>query len=128
MFSKIRNHLQEQVKMKNKIRIALLSVAAASFASAATYQFTLPVDATVDGQDLKAGHYKVDVNDTTAVIKGGKTSIETKVSTQTTERKHDATSIRYLQVSGKNTLQVIHVGGKKLNLVFESNKTASGGF
>jgi predicted PhzF superfamily epimerase YddE/YHI9 len=113
--------------MTNVFRIALLSMTAAALASAATYRFTLPMDATIDGQELKAGEYSVDVNDTMAVIKSGKKSVETKVKTETPERKNDATTVKYNQVAGKYNLQEIHVGGKKLNLVFESAKAANGG-
>jgi hypothetical protein len=113
--------------MTKTLRIALISMTAAGLASAATYRFTLPMDAAIDGQELKAGQYTVDVNETTAVIKSGKKSVETKVKAQTTERKNDATSVKYDQVAGKYTLREIHVGGKKLNLVFESAKTANGG-
>lgn len=113
--------------MNNVFRIALLSIAAAALASAETYRFTLPMDAIIDGQELKAGEYRVDVNDTNAVIKGGKKSVETKVKAQATDRKNDSTSVKYNEVAGKYMLQEIHVGGKKLNLVFESAKTATGG-
>ncbi|MCU1262937.1 MAG: hypothetical protein JWO80_5822 [Bryobacterales bacterium] len=113
--------------MSNTIRIALLSMTAAALASAATYRFNLPLEATLDGQELKAGEYTVDVNDTTAVIKGGKKSIETKVRTETPERKNNATTVKYNQADGKYTLRELHLGGKKLNLIFESGKAANGG-
>ncbi len=115
--------------MFKTFRIALLSVtAAAALANAATYRFDLPLDATIEGQVLKAGSYSVDVNDTTAVIKAGKKTVETKVKVETTAKKNDSTSVKLTQAGGKYSIEEIHLGGKKMNLVFEPSKTVSGGF
>ena len=93
--------------MTNAFRIALLSFAATALASAATYRLNLPLDATLGGQELKAGDYKVDVNGDTAVIKSGKQSVEAKVTTETAEKKYDSTAVKYTQADGKYTLQSI---------------------
>ena len=113
--------------MNNSIRIAVLSAAAAALASAATYRVSLPTDANLAGQDLKAGDYKIDVNGDTATVKGSGHTVDAKVTTQTTATKNDSTAVKMVQVDGKYTVQSIQIGGKAITLVFDSAKTTNGG-
>lgn len=115
--------------MKQTLLLAIVSLAVTAIAGAATatYKVTILNPVTIDGKDLKAGDYKVEVNDTTAVIRNGKDSTEVKVKTVSTDHKYDSTTVRYTVDGGKNNLEEIHIGGTKTKLVFESNKTANGG-
>ena len=114
--------------MSNTLRIAMLTLAATALASAASYRITIPVAVVVDGDDVKPGEYTLNVkDDNTAVLKGGKINIETKVKTEPTDRKFDSTAVRYSQEGGKYNMQEIQLGGKKSKLVFESSHSANGG-
>ena len=113
--------------MKQAVLVALVSFAVTAIAGAATYKVTILDPVTIDGKVLKAGEYKVEVNDTTAVIRNGKDSTEVKVKTESSERKYDSTAVRYTKEGGKNNLEEIHIGGTKTKLVFDSAKTANGG-
>ncbi|MDQ6678539.1 MAG: hypothetical protein M3Z09_14730 [Acidobacteriota bacterium] len=114
--------------MIHTLRIAVLSVAAAAVASAASYKVNIPVAVVLEGQALEPGVYRVDVNDTGAVLRKGKQSIETKIRTEAAEHKYDSTSVRYLQSNGNYNIAEIHVGGTKTKLVFDTAKPVSGGF
>jgi hypothetical protein len=114
--------------MNYTLRIALLSVAASAIAAAATYKVTLPIDVTVDGQPLKAGDYRVDVNNDTAVLQKGKQKIETKVRTENVDKKFDSTSVRYVQANGTQyNVREISIGGTKTKLVFDGTKAVGSG-
>lgn len=114
--------------MNYTLRIAILSVAASAIAAAATYKISLPVDVVLDGHELSAGDYRVDVNNDTAVLQKGKQKVETKVRTETVDQKFGATSVRYVQASGNRyTMNSISVGGTKTKLIFEPAKTVASG-
>jgi hypothetical protein len=113
--------------MKRQLFLIPLLISAASLVHAATYRVTIADPVVVDGKELKAGDYKVEVNDTTAVLRNGKDSTEVKVTTESNSTKYNATSVRFQQEGGKNKLQEIHIGGTKTKLVIDSAKTANGG-
>jgi hypothetical protein len=114
--------------MKKRVFLIPLFFAAASFAQAATiYKVKLMDPVIADGKEIKAGEYKVEVNDSTAVFRNGKDSTEIKVKTETGDAKYNSTSVRYSQEGGKYNLQEIHVGGTKTKIVVESAKPANGG-
>lgn len=112
----------------NLTKIAVLCLTAAAAMNAASYQITIPVPVVIDGHEVKAGDYTLNVkDDNTAVLKGGKVNIETKVKTEATDKKFDSTAVRYSQVNGKYNMEEVQLGGKKAKLVFESSHTANGG-
>jgi hypothetical protein len=114
--------------MNKRFFLIPLLIAASNFAQAAeVYKVKLIDPVIADGKELKAGDYKVEVNDTTAVFRNGKEITEIKMKTESSPEKYASTSVRYSQEGGKNSLQEIRVGGTKTKLVVESAKTASGG-
>jgi hypothetical protein len=113
--------------MKQLLFLITTSLALTNLASAATYTFKIFDSVTIDGKELKPGSYKVEVKDTTAVIRGGKESTEVKVRTESSDRKYDSTTVRYTKDGSKNNLEEIHIGGSKTKLVFDAPKTANGG-
>ena len=113
--------------MKYTMLLATATLALVNLASAATYSVKLTTPVVIDGKELKAGDYKVEVKDTTAVIRSGKDSTEVKIRTESNPRKYDSTTVRFTQTDGKNNLEEIRLGGTKTKLVFDSAKTANGG-
>jgi hypothetical protein len=113
--------------MKHLLLLMTASVALTNLASAATYTFKLFDSVTIDGKELKPGSYKLEVKETTAVIRSGKESTEVKIRTENGDRKYDSTSVRYTKDGSKNNLEEIHIGGSKKKLVFDAPKTANGG-
>jgi hypothetical protein len=112
---------------KRLILIPVLMAAAGLAQAAEVYKVKLMDPVVVDGKEMKAGDYRVEVNDSTAVFRNGKESTEVKVKTETGDAKYGSTSIRCSQENGKYNLQEIRVGGTKTKLVIDSAKTASGG-
>jgi hypothetical protein len=93
---------------------------------AATYHVTLLKPTVVAGQELKPGDYKVEVNNSTAVISHGKQSVETKVKTEESAKKYDSTVIKYEMDGSKYKLQEIGIGGSKTKLILHEGGTAAG--
>ena len=115
--------------MNYTLRIAILSVAATAIAAAATYKVSLPVDVTIDGQQLKAGEYRIDVDQDTATLQKGKVKVATKVRTETVDKKIDGTTVRYVKADGMQyNVSEIRIGGTKTKLIFDSAKATSTGF
>ena len=81
--------------MLNRIAFSLL-VAGVATASAATYHVSFYQDSVVNGQQVKAGDYKVEVNNDTAILKKGKQTIEVPVHQETAPSKFASTQIQYV--------------------------------
>jgi hypothetical protein len=99
------------------------ATAALAVASAATsYNVTFYQPVTVNGAQLKAGDYKVELkSDNMAVIKQGKTETEAPVKVETGSQKFSRTAVR---INGTQ-LEEIRVGGTDKRLVFEKSGNAT---
>ncbi len=93
---------------------------AVALASAKTYNVTLFQPSVVGGTELQPGEYKLDVQDTKAVIKAGGKLIESDVKVETAESKFSSTSVRYANSDGKYRIQEIRLGGTKTKLIFSN--------
>ncbi|MGC4049001.1 MAG: hypothetical protein QM757_05725 [Paludibaculum sp.] len=97
---------------------ALFLTIALVCASAATYQVTLFQPSTVAGKELKAGDYKLTVDNDKATIAKGKDKVEATVKVENSDTKYSATSVRYTDDNGKMKVQEIRLGGTTTRLVF----------
>ena len=98
------------------LAFAILGLAAAS---AATYRVTLSQPSKVEGKQLKAGEYRLNVENTKLTIVNGKDSMEVPVKVQNGETKFDSTSVRYSGTGDKVRIKEIRLGGTKTTLLFE---------
>ena len=87
-------------------------------ASAATYKVTLTQLSVVSGNELKAGDYRLNVQNDKVTIVNGKHSVEVPVKIENVEQKYDSTAVRYSDEGGKTTISEIRLGGTKTKLVF----------
>ncbi len=102
--------------MLNKVTLAFLTASVMTMSAANAYKVSLHQDAMVNGKQVKAGDYKIEVKDNnTAVLKQGKTTVEVPVKTETAESKFASTQVQY---TDGNNLQEIRVGGTTTKLVF----------
>ncbi len=111
------------------LKTTLLTFAALTMGAvgqAATYHVTLLKPTVVAGQELKPGDYKVEVNDNTATISHGKQSVQTKVKTESTDKKYSSTIVRYEMSGDKYKLLDIGIGGSRTKLVLHQDSVASG--
>ena len=103
-----------------KKALMCIAVLGASVAYAASsYHVTLSRTTRVNGTELKAGDYKVEVNGDKAVIKQGKTSVEAPVKLETKNSKFVYSSIEYSS-KDPDQIQEIRIGGTATVLVFGS--------
>jgi hypothetical protein len=86
-------------------------------ANAETYKVTLFQPAVVQGTELKAGQYKLDLENSKLTITSGKQSVETTVKVETAEKKFSSTTVRYANTEGKYSIQEIRLGGTKTKLI-----------
>jgi len=103
--------------MIKKVLISFATIAL-SAASAATYQVKLLEPTVVNGAELKAGAYKVDVEGNKAVFHIGKKVTEAPVKVETASDKFRDTSFRYDRENGKLKLIEMRIGGSATKLIF----------
>lgn len=105
---------------------SLFLLAALATASAKTYSMELFVPSVVGGTELKAGTYRIDVMDSSIVIKRGTTQVTVPAKLEKADTKYPATAVRYRVSGGKNAIQQIHLGNTNLNLVLDSGASDAG--
>ena len=107
--------------MVKNILIGFASIALAVASAATSYHVTFYQPVMINGSELKAGDYKVELKDKTAVIKQGKTVTEVPVTVENDSQKYQRTAVRL------NGMQVeeIHIGGTNTRIVFEKPSNAT---
>jgi hypothetical protein len=105
--------------MVKNILFGFASLALAVASAATSYDVTFYQPVMINGSELKAGDYKLELRDKTAVIKQGKTATEAPVKIENDGQKYQRTAVRI------NGMQVdeIRIGGTNTRVVF--NKTSS---
>jgi hypothetical protein len=99
---------------------ATLALAVASAASSYNVTFYEPV--MINGSELKAGDYKVELkDDKTALIKQGKTVTEAPVKVENDSQKYQRTAVR---LNGMQ-VQEIRIGGTSTRIVFDKTSNAT---
>ena len=111
--------------MLNRIALAFLTAGVMTMSAAGTYKVSLHQDAVVGGKQVKAGDYKIEVKDNTAVLKQGKNTVEVPVKAETSESKFQSTQVQY---TDGNNLQEIRVGGTNTKLVFGAEKATTSNY
>jgi len=100
------------------IQRLVLSLAIFAFAAnAATYRVTLSQPSTLKGNELKAGEYRLNVDESKVTIVNGKQTVEVPVKVESVEQKYESTSVRYVGTE-KPKITEIRLGGTKTKLVF----------
>jgi alkyl sulfatase BDS1-like metallo-beta-lactamase superfamily hydrolase len=97
------------------LAFAILGLAVAS---AETYRVTLSQPSKIEGKQLKAGEYRLNLENSKLTIVSGKQSVEVPVKVQTGETKFESTAVRYTGTGDQVSIQEIRIGGTKTKLVF----------
>ncbi len=95
--------------------IILFTLALGVACAANKYNVTLFQPSVINGTELKAGDYKVAVEDGKAVFTEGKKTFEAPVKIEQTADKNNSNTIRYAEGS---KVQEIRIGGTHTKLVF----------
>ena len=90
-----------------------------SVASAENYRVTLSQASSLKGKQLKAGDYRLNVENSKLTIVNGKETMEVAVKVQTGDTKFDNTAVRYAGTGDKTSIKEIRLGGTKTTLLFE---------
>jgi hypothetical protein len=98
---------------------ASLSLAVASAANSYNVTFYEPV--MINGSELKAGDYKLELKDKAAVIKQGKTVTEAPVKVENDNQKYQRTAVR---MNGAQ-IEEIRIGGTSTRIVFDKTSNAT---
>jgi hypothetical protein len=104
--------------MTKNIALSLFLFALAVALGASSYSLNLNKPAVVNGTELKAGEYKVDLVGNKATIRNGKNSVETEVTVEDLPSKIYQSTACCLGEDGKYRLQELRLGGtnKKLTI------------
>lgn len=111
--------------MNKKLLVCAMAFAGMALAAGKSYTMKLYAPAMVGNTELKAGEYRVEVENDKAVIKSGKTQKEATVKVEAADSKYSSTSVR-LGGGEKPQIQEIRLGGTNTRLVFTGNSAASG--
>src|ERR1700733_2863555 len=107
--------------MVKNILLGFASLALAVASAASSYNVTFYEPVMINGSELKAGDYKLELKDKTAVIKQGKVMAEVPVTVQNDSQKYARTAVR------RNGMQVeeIRIGGTNTRIVFDKVSNAT---
>ncbi len=96
----------------------------AASAAVGTYKVSLFQDSIVDGKQIKAGDYKLELQNNMAILKHGKQTVEVPAREETAPSKFAVTEIQY---TNNNDLQEIRIGGTNTRIVFTGENATVGG-
>jgi hypothetical protein len=102
--------------MKKLFLAGLMTLGVTAFAANKSINVNIFQDSVVNGKTLKAGDYKVSVENGNAVIKHGKESIVVPAREETEPDKVASTELLY---KNGTELEQIRVGGTHTAIVFE---------
>lgn len=102
----------------SKLTFAIGVLAFAGIVSAASLDLEQP--AWVGQTELKAGHYKIDVQGDKAVFKNGKQTVEVPVTVDKGTKKFHETSVE----SSGTKIQTIHLGGTATSITMKPGASA----
>lgn len=90
-----------------------------------TYKISLTDNSVIDGKQVKAGDYKLELKDpNTAVLMHGKNVIELPAKQETNATKYETTEFEY---TNNKDLKEIRFGGTNTKIVFDgANAPANG--
>ena len=80
---------------------------------------TLSQPSTMKGKQLKAGEYRLNLENSKCTMVSGKQSVEVAVKVETADKKYDSTAVRYTGAGEKQSISEIRIGGTKTKLVFD---------
>lgn len=107
--------------MVKNFLLGFASIALAAASAASSYNVTFYQPVMVNGSQLKAGDYKLELKGDTAVIKQGKTETEAPVKVENDGQKYQRTAVR---LNGSQ-VEEIRIGGTSTRLVFDKATNAT---
>jgi|ERR1700722_15491225 hypothetical protein len=107
--------------MVKNILLGFASLALAVASAATSYDVTFYQPVMINGSELKAGDYKLELNDKTAVIKHGDSVTEAPVTVTNKGQKYERTAVRL----NRRQVEEIRIGGTNTRVVFDKTSNAT---
>jgi hypothetical protein len=107
--------------MVKNFLLGFASIALAVASAASSYNVTFYQPVMINGSELKAGDYRLELKDKTAVLKQGKTETEAPVKIENEGQKYQRTAVR---LNG-NQVEEIRIGGTSTRIVFDKTSNAT---
>ena len=102
--------------MMKQLLVVCFGAASMAFAGSNSYRITLFQPSYLNGAELKAGEYKMEVDGGKVTIKQGKTTAGAPVKVETGGEKFRSTVVRYANEGGKFRIEEIRIGGTNTTL------------
>ena len=109
--------------MIKQLLVVCFSAASMAFAGANSYRITLFQPSYLNGSELKAGEYKMEVQDGKVTIKQGKNAVDAAVKVENGGQKFRSTVVRYANDNGKFRIEEIRIGGTTTTLKLAGAET-----
>ena len=110
--------------MKKTLLLSFVALATTGFAASNAFRVNVLQDSVIEGKSVKAGEYKVSVENGNAVFKQGRESIEVPAREETETNKIASTVLVY---TDGTKLQEVRVGGTHTKLIFGDNTAMHSG-
>ncbi len=106
--------------MKRTLLLSFAVFGAAAFAASNNvFKMSLTQDSTIEGKTLKAGDYKVSLENGNAILKQGRQTIEVPAREESDQAKYPTTELFY---QGSN-LSEVRFGGTHTKIVFDGGNS-----
>jgi hypothetical protein len=99
-----------------KIMFAVATFALTAMAASNTFHVTFEEAAWINGTQVKAGDYKIQIEGDKAIIKSGKTMVQAPAKLEMADHKFASTGV---VMDDKQKVQEIQIGGTKDRIVFQ---------
>jgi uncharacterized protein with PhoU and TrkA domain len=106
------------------ILVSFVALSSMAFAAGNISKVNLDHDSVIEGKTLKAGAYKLSMENGNAILRRGKESIEVPAKEENSSTKFGATELMY---KDSTTLEEIDLGGTTTRIVFEGAAQAHSG-
>jgi hypothetical protein len=100
--------------MMKRLLVCFSTAAVVTAFAASSYRVTLLNQGTLSGKTLKPGDYKLELTDSSVVLKNNKDSTEAPAKVETSEKKFSTTTVRY---DDQHQIQAICIGGTNKKVV-----------
>lgn len=113
--------------MMKQLLVVCFGAASLAFAGASSHSITLFQPSYLNGSELKAGEYRMQVQDGKVTIKQGKKAVDANVKVETGGEKFRSTVVRYANENGKFRIEEIRIGGTNTTLKMNQPGSAAAG-
>jgi hypothetical protein len=110
--------------MKTTLLLSFLVLGATAFAASKPFHISILQDSVIEGKTVKAGDYKVSVENGNAIFKQGKQTFEVPAKEVSDPNKVQNTELTY---KDNTDLQEIRIGGTNTKIVFDGAGSAQSG-